>query len=298
MALIVDVRAEIPVTREQISLKEVLQVLWMRRWLATGFTATLLAAALLAAWLAPRKYESSILVAAVTETPGGPAMGGLRSVVSELGGLGALAGLSLGADSRRAETIAVLQSRELTEQYIDSHHLLPVLYPKLWDARLGRWKPLDPEKIPDLWTANEFFRHRIRSVTESKKSGLVTLTITWTDPRLAADWANGLVKATNDYLRAQAIATADRNIAYLEQQTARTDELGVRQVIYSVLENEIDQAMLARGKEQYALKVLDPAAPPAKPSSPKPVMWSLLALFMGLILSLFAAFVKVAWRAA
>ena len=65
-----------------------------------------------------------------------------------------------------------------------------------------------------------------------------------------------------------------------------------------ILENEIDDAMLARGKEQYALKVLDPAAPPAKPFSPRPKLWSLFALFSGLVLSLFAAFVKVAWRAA
>lgn len=298
MDLAVDVRTQIPVTREQVSLKEVLQVLWMRKWLATGFTATLLAAALIAAWLLPKKYEASVLVAAVTETPGESEMGGLRSIMSEFSGLSSLAGLSIGADSRRAETIAVLQSRKLTQQYIEDNHLLTVLFAKLWDARHGRWKPTNPEKIPNLWTANEYFKHHVRAVTESKKTGLVTLTITWTDPQLAAEWANGLVKATNDYLRAQASDIADRNVAYLEQQAAKTDEVGVREAIYLVLQSEIDKAMIARGKEQYALKVLDPAVPPAKPSSPKPVMWSLVAVFAGLLLSLLAAFVKVAWQEA
>jgi hypothetical protein len=222
----------------------------------------------------------------------------MRSIMSEFSGLTALAGLSIDADSRKAETIAVLQSRQLTEQYIDGNHLLPVLFSKLWDARLERWKPTDPDKIPNLWTANEYFKRQVRSVTESKKTGLVTLTITWTDPQLAAAWANGLVKAANDYLRAQAIGIADRNVAYLETQAAKTDEVGIKQAIYLILENEIDDAMLARGKEQYALKVLDPAAPPAKPFSPRPKLWSLFALFSGLVLSLFAAFVKVAWRAA
>lgn len=298
MALTLDVRTEIPITREQISLKEVLQVLWRSKWLAAGFIAALVAAALLAAWLAPREYEASILVSAVAESPDGSQMGALRSVASEFSGLASLAGLSMGGSSRKAETIAVLQSRELTEQYIASHHLLPILYPKLWDARLNRWKSNDPAKIPNLWTANEYFKHHVRSVTENAKTGLVTLTITWRNPQLAAEWANGLVKATNDYLRSQAIAEADRNIAYLEQQAAKTDEVGVKQAIYSILENEVDKAMLARGTEQYALKVLDSAAPPAEPSSPRPLMWSLLALFAGLLLSLFAAFVKVAWQAA
>jgi uncharacterized protein involved in exopolysaccharide biosynthesis len=298
MALIVDVRAQIPISREQVSLKEVLQVLWMRRWRATGFTATLITVALIAAWLGPRKYEASILVDPVTQTPGDSQMGGLRSMASEFSGLTALAGLSLGSDSHKAETIAVLQSRQLTEQYIDRNNLLPVLYSKRWDSRLGRWKTSNPEKIPNLWTANEYFKRQVRSVTESKKTGLVTLTITWTDPQLAAAWANGLVKAANDYLRAQAIGVTDRNIAYLKDQASKTDEVGIRQAIYLVLENEIDDAMLARGKEQYALKVLDPAAAPAKPSFPQPVMWGLFALLSGLLLSLFAAFVKVAWRAA
>jgi uncharacterized protein involved in exopolysaccharide biosynthesis len=298
MALIVDVRAQIPITREQISLKEVLEVLWMRRWRAAGLTAMLAAAALLAAWLAPRKYEASILIDPVAETPGGSQMGGLRSMASEFSGLTALAGLSLGSDSHKAETIAVLQSRQLTEQYIDRNNLLPVLYSKRWDSRLRRWKTSNPEKIPTLWKANEYFKRQIRSVTESKKTGLVTLTITWKDPQLAAAWANGLVKAANDYLRAQAIGTTDRNIAYLKEQAAQTEDLGIKQAIYLVLENEIDDAMLARGKEQYALKVLDPAAAPDKPSFPQPVMWTLFALFSGLLLSLFAAFVKVAWRAA
>ncbi|HEY6515929.1 MAG TPA: Wzz/FepE/Etk N-terminal domain-containing protein, partial [Steroidobacteraceae bacterium] len=275
MALIVDVRAQIPITREQVSLKEVLQVLWLRRWRATGFTATLVALALIAAWLAPRKYEASILVDPVTQTPGESQMGGLRSMMSQFSGLGALAGLSLGSDSHRAETIAVLQSRQLTEQYIDDNHLLPILYAKRWDSRLKRWNTSKPKKIPTLWKANEYFKHSIRSVTESKKTGLVTLTITWKDPQLAAAWANGLVEAANDYLRAQAIGTSDRNIAYLKAQAAQTDDLGIKQAIYLVLENEIDDAMLARGKEQYALKVLDPAAAPDKPSFPQPVLWSL-----------------------
>lgn len=290
-----DVRTRIPVTREQVSLKEVLQVLWAKRWRATGFTAALVVLAAIAGLLAPKEYEASIIVAAVNETPGSQ-MGGLSSMMSQFGGLASLAGLSLGVNSHRAETVAVLQSRDLTEQYIQQNHLLPILYPKLWDAKLGRWKTSDPDEIPNLWKANEYFKHRVRSVTESTKTGLVTLTITWTDPQLAAEWANGLVNATNAYLRSQASAEADRNVAYLEQEAAKTDEVGVKQAIYLVLENEIDKAALARSTDQYALKILDHAAPPAKASSPQKRVWCLLALLTGLFLCLFAAFIEVAWR--
>lgn len=296
MGVILDVRTRIPLSREQVSLKEVLQLLWTRKWRATGFTAALVAMALLTALLLPKKYEASTLVAAVTETPGGSEIGRLGSALMGLGGLASLAGVSVGLNSRSAETIAVLQSRELTEQFIQQNHLLPVLYAKLWDAGRGRWKPMKPSKIPNLWKADRYFKHQVRSVTQNPKTGLVTLTITWTDPQLAAEWANGLVKLTNDYLRAQAIAVSDRNVAYLESQAAKTEDVGVKQSIYLVLQNEIAKATLARGTEQYALKVLDPAAAPAEPSSPKPLMWCLLALLTGLTLSLLAAFVRVAWQ--
>ncbi len=298
MGLILDVRARIPLSREQISLKEVLQVLWMSKWRAMGFTMALVAITLVISLLSPKQYEASTLIAAVTETPGESQMGKFGSALLGLGGLASLAGVSVGLNSRSVETIAVLQSRELTERFIAQNRLLPVLYAKRWDARLGRWKPMAPEKIPNLWKADRYFKRHVRSVTQNPKTGLVTLSITWTDPQLAAEWANGLVRLTNDYLRGQAIAVADRNIAYLEGQAAKTEDVGVRQSIYLVLENEVDQAMLARGTEQYALKVLDPAAAPAEPSSPKPVMWCLLALLTGLMLCLLAAFVKVAWQAA
>lgn len=292
-----DARTRIPLSREQISLKEVLQLLWARKWRAMAFTAALMAMALVFALLSPKKYEASTLIAAVTETPGG-SMGRLGSGLSGLSGLASLAGVSIGDNGRSAETIAVLQSRELTEQFIAENHLLPVLFPKSWDARLGRWKPMDPAKIPNLWKADRYFKHQVRSVTQNPKTGLVTLTITWTDPRLAAEWANGLVKLTNDYLRAQAIAVSDRNIAYLEGEAAKTEEVGIRQSIYIVLQDEIGKATLARGTEQYALRVLDPAAAPAEPSSPRPLMWCLLAFLTGLVLCLLAAFVNVAWRSA
>lgn len=293
-----DVRSHIPLSRDQISLKEVLQVLWLKRWRAMAFTGTLVALALVAALVSHKKYESSTLLAAVTETPGESQVGRLGAALSGLGGLASLAGLSAGVNGRSAETIAVLQSGALTEQFIQDNHLLPVLYARLWDSRLGRWKTTDPEKIPNLWKANRYFGRRVRAVTQNPKTGLVTLTITWTDPQLAAAWANGLVKLTNDYLRAQAIAASDRDIAYLEGEAAKTEEVGVRQSIYLVLQNEIDKSMLARGTEQYALKVLDPAAVPSEPSSPQPVMWCLLAFLTGVVLSLLAAFVNVAWQSA
>ena len=40
----------------------------------------------------------------------------------------------------------------------------------------------------------------ILSVDEDKKSGLISLSISWKDPEVAAQWANDLVKQLNEQL--------------------------------------------------------------------------------------------------
>lgn len=206
-----------------------------------------------------------------------------------------MAGVQLGADARKSETLAVLQSEALTEQYIKDNDLLKVLYADKWDALTKRWKVTDPKKIPTLWKANRDFRKKIRSLASDTKTGLATLTISWRDANTSAKWANDLVRLTNDYLRSKAIQTSERNIAYLDEQAKKTDVLEIRQAIYTILQSEINKAMIARGTDEYALKIIDPAVAPEEPSTPHPVLWILLAVFVGLVLSVGIAFVQTAW---
>jgi len=217
-------------------------------------------------------------------------------MMSQFSGLASLAGFALGNDPHKAESVAVLKSEALTEGYIRDNNLLPVLYPKLWDAAGKRWKVRDPEQTPTVWKATQRFKHSIANVTTDTHTGLVTMTITWKDSHQAAKWANDLVQKTNDYLRGKAIVESDRNIAYLNTEAAKTDVVGVKTAVYSILQNEISKEMLARGSDEYALRVVDPAVAPEAPYSPQPVMWVLIGLFSGLLVSVVAAFVHVAWE--
>jgi hypothetical protein len=108
------------------------------------------------------------------------------------------------------------------------------------------------------------------------------MTIRWKSPQQVANWANGLVKLANDYLRSRAIEDSERNIAYLKDQAAKTSIIGVQNAINSLLESEMKKAMLAQGSREYALKVIDPAVVPEKRSSPVPVLWILTGFLLGL----------------
>jgi uncharacterized protein involved in exopolysaccharide biosynthesis len=139
--------------------------------------------------------------------------------------------------------------------------------------------------MPTLWKGNDYFAKNVRRVTEDTKTGLVTLTITWTQPRLAAEWANNLVEMTNNFLRDKAIQESERNIAYLTDQAGKTNVVPVRDSIYTLMESEIKKEMVARGSQEYALKVIDPAVIPERHSSPRLSVWTITGFLVGFIAS-------------
>jgi uncharacterized protein involved in exopolysaccharide biosynthesis len=267
--------------RDELSLRELVGILWASRLLILSVTLVSAILAGVAAWAMSVKYQATVVLSPVSNSSSSSQLGALGSMASQFGGLASLAGLPVSADSKKAESVAVLQSDALTQRYIAQSNLLPVLYRDKWDAARKTWKDPDVLEQPTLWKANQYFKKRIRTVSTDNKTGLVTMTITWSDPKLAATWANDLVRLTNDFLRNQAIAESERNIAYLNQQAAKTDIVGVRQGIYSILQSEINKVMLARGNEEYALKVVDPAFAPEVPSSLSRAVWVVIGFVLG-----------------
>jgi uncharacterized protein involved in exopolysaccharide biosynthesis len=238
-----------------------------------------------------KKFEAIAVVSPVIDQQGGDKM---SSLTSQLGGIAALAGIGTGNGGKRFESIATLQSEALTERYMRDNNLLPVLYAKQWDSKLQAWKSTTSER-PTYWKANRYFKGSIRRVTEDPKTGLVNVSIRWKDPVLAAKWANDLIRMTNDYLRNKAITESERRIAYLTDQAARASSVEVKSSIYSLLESEIKSQTLVRGTDEYALKVIDPAFVPEKPSFPIPVLWIGLGILSGLLASLLFALVRADW---
>jgi uncharacterized protein involved in exopolysaccharide biosynthesis len=282
----VDVNVQEPV-EDEVSFSDSFRLLWRSKWLVLGITILFTLLSVVLVLVVPKRYEADLVISPVSANDESSLMGGLNSAASQFSGLASLVGISTPQDSKKSESLATLTSEVITQQYIKENNLLPVLFASKWDASRNRWKGTDPRKYPTLWKGNELFRGKIRSVSNDTKTGLSTLTISWSDPVTAARWANGIVKMTNDYLRNKAIREAEANISYLNDQASKTDEVGVKQAIYSILQSQISKAMLARGSEEYALKVVDPAFAPERTSVPKPVLWISMGCLAGLLCSVF-----------
>jgi uncharacterized protein involved in exopolysaccharide biosynthesis len=283
---------KLPETREadaeDVNVGSIFALAWSGRSLICWTTLVFALVACGAAFVLPKSFVATSIIAPVSNSSSG-SLGGLSSLVSQFGGLASLAGISMGGDSKKFESLAVLQSEQLTEKYIVSNDLLPILFASRWDPARNTWKSTDPKKIPTPWQANQYFK-TIRTVSTDTKTGLITIAITWKDPKTAARWVNDLVNLTNEHLRNKAIREGEADVAYLNEQASKTDAVAVKQGIYNMLQNEINKIMVAKGSNEFALKVLDPAIAPEKPSSPLPVRWTLEGFFAGLLLSLLIVF--------
>ncbi|HHH44109.1 MAG TPA: hypothetical protein ENK49_08225 [Gammaproteobacteria bacterium] len=273
---------------EDISLFELWDALLRHRVMTLGLIAAgALLATVLALVMTP-VYRAEIQVAPVTEKD---ASNRFAAQLGELGGLAALTGVNMEQGNRKNESIATLRSRRFTEQFIKDKTLLPVLFHDQWDAENERWDESDPEDIPTLEDAWKLFDRKIRRISEDRKTGLVLLTIEWTDPQQAAQWANDLVHRVNELLRKKAVTESEKAIAYLREQRGKTSVVELQEVVNHLIESQMKEAILANITEEYAFRVIDPAVVPEEPFKPDMVLMVVSGALSGAVLGIIFAMI-------
>ena len=201
-------------------------------------------------------YRSKVLVVPVTQMSG---VGGFRN---QLGGLAALAGIDLGGSGeRKDEYIATLTSDGFAREFIVAEGLLPTLTAE----RQGIFgNLLRGGHAPTLADAVDVFTSDVTDISVDRKTGLVTLSVDWFEPALAAQWANRMIDRVNQKLREEAVRDSARSIEYLNRELQKTDVVELRKAIFEVIENQVNNAMLANVQSEYAFKVIDQAVPSDK----------------------------------
>ncbi len=276
---------------QAVDLGDVLARLWAARsWIIVSVVACA-AVFVTAAFLMQRVYRASTVLTPANIAREG-AGAGLSSALGQLGGLAALAGVNLGGNGADTEeALAVLQSRQFTESFIQERNLMPELFARRWDAKAGRWKD-PPGRQPTLAKAFKLFDNRIRSIVRDKKTGLVTLQIDWQDREEAADWANDLVGRLNAEMRGRAVRKSVASVGYLEKELDTTTVVPTREAINRLIESQIKERMFANVNLDYAFRVVDRAMAPDADDPVKPqkilmlVEGALLGLGIGIALVL------------
>jgi len=226
------------------------------RWkvlLATAVSVGVLAAAI--TLQLPNIYRSQVILTVVdNDSSLSSGIGG------QLSGLAALAGVQLGAGGgKREERFATLESQGMARDFITENKLAPILFRDKWDEAHRAWRT--DEKPPTLEDALRLFVGDVRTISEDKRTGIITVTIEWQDPQIAARWANSYVQMTNERLRSQALESSRLSIEFLHRELDKQDVVQTRDAIYRLIENQLNKAMVANVQREFAFKVIDPAVP-------------------------------------
>ena len=262
---------------EAIDLRAVFARILAGRWWVLGCVVVFAAGFAIAEFsIQPIYRAATILIPASPER--NSLSSALNSTLGQLGGIASLAGVTLGStDAATEEALAVLQSREFTERFINDRNLMPEIFASKWDAAHATWKhgwrgPPTPAR------AVKYFDKKIRTVVKDKRSNLITLMIDWRDRDQAAAWANELAQRLNAEMRARAIEQATASLAYLEKELDSTSVVETRDSISRLIETQVKQRMLANVTQQYAFRIVDKAMAPDRDD---PVWPSRIVFFAG-----------------
>ncbi len=277
--------SSVPSSRDAIDLFEIWDFLWSERFLLIPVTVlgTLIAVAY--ALYTPPVYQARVVFMPAEEQ----SAGALSALTGQFGGLASLAGIDLGGGGGQAAiALETLESFQFTAGFLEDERMLPVLFSKKWDAESGDWKS-GITRVPTLQDGARKFAEEVRYVYKDKLTGVITLTIAWTDPDLAARWANALLERLNDTMRSQSVVEAQRAVGFLQEQADRTTNVEMKQTLYRLIEAQTKTMMLADSRPEYAFRIVDPAFAPERPSKPRKVKVVFMGAIMGGFIGILAA---------
>ena len=213
--------------------------------------------------------------------PAASSGGGGASLLSQLGGLEALAGLGVGGASPGAAKVNVyLQSDVFRDRLIDRFDLLK------------RWS------MNDQQAARGTLRGAIE-IVDDRKAGLLAVEVTLADPLFAAELANGVVQEMQAMLGAMAVQEAKARRVYLEEQLEEASRKpyrtpDIRDAIIQGMVRQLEQARLEEGSVGPKLEQVDVAEPPQFKSGPKRGLMAVIAASAAFALLIIFIFVRYA----
>ena len=285
---------------DEIDLRELFGVLWAGRLKILVITGVFALASVVYALSVPNQYKATALL-----SPAQSSGGGLSGALGQLGGLASLAGVSIGGGESSEAQVAqeIMKSWNFIEGFIKSNDLAVEIYAAegwsrssnslqinsdLYDESDSQWLVENNESgalgPPSSWNLFKRFLGML-SVSEDKKSGLVSVSIEYYSPQIAKHWLDLYVAAINGHMQERKMAEVTRNITYLEAQIKKTNIAEMKEVFYTIIEEQIKSKMLAEASPDYAFVPVSPSMVPEEKSQPKRALICILGTLLGGMLS-------------
>jgi len=237
---------------DEINLLDYWRVIWKRRWLILSiFFISVISTAIISLRMTPI-YQAKATLMPVESSQGrfSAALGALQNIPFVGGAVGGALG-----KTATDKLISIMNSRTLAENVIKSLNLVKLLFKDKEDWKeeiLSRWSPKKP---PTLQDTVYLLQKGLVKITDDRK-GLISISVEYKDPKLAADIANEYVNALQNFLNTTAISMAKRNRIFLEKQLQLTKH-GLKQTEESLKDFQTTKKIAALDTQaEAAIKAL------------------------------------------
>ena len=284
---------------DEIDLRELFMVLWAGKIKIVAITAVFAVASVIFALSVPNQYKATALLA-----PAKSSGGGLSGALGQLGGLASLAGVSIGGGESSEAQIAqeIMKSWNFIEGFVADNDLAVALFAAegwskgsnelqinsdVYDTQNKQWLIENEAGVvgpPSSWNLFKAFFGRL-AVSEDKKSGLVSVSIEYYSPQIAKQWLDMYVSAVNAHMQQRQVEKVTSNISYLQAQIEKTSIAEMREVFYTIIEEQTKNKMVAEASPEYAFVAVSPSMVPEEKSQPKRALICILGTLLGGMLS-------------
>ena len=269
-------KVEISSAEKEFSIKDLLEAIWMNRFLVILFPLLVGSITALYTLTLPNMYRAEILLASSESKTQSPTIA--------QSGLAALAGINLpsGIDEKTLIALETLKSRKFISEFLIRHEALPALMaPISWNSKEDILEV--GEYHGSIQEATKRFQKIFFVEKLSQVQPFVLMTITHISPTHARDWLTSMVEDLNQGLSERDVTEVENSIKYLEEQINNTNVSDLKQLFYSMIEAQTGKAMLAEVRPEYAFRVIDPAIAPELKYSPQRLFVTFLSVIYSFI---------------
>jgi uncharacterized protein involved in exopolysaccharide biosynthesis len=285
---------------DEIDLRVLFGVLWAGSRKIIAITAVFAFVSVIYALSVPNQYKATTLLA-----PAQFNSSDLSGALGQLGGLTSLVGVSIGGGESSEAQIAqeIMKSWSFIEGFIAENNIAVEVYAAqewsresnelqinddLYDTETKTWLvennitgELGP---PSSWELFSSFSQRLE-VSEDPKSKLVSVSLEYYSPQIAKQWLDKYVSAINAHMQQRQVEKITNNINYLQVQIEKTSIAEMREVFYTIIEEQTKNMMLAEASPDYVFVAVSPSMVPEQKSQPKRALICILGTMLGGMLS-------------
>jgi len=214
----------------------------------------------------PNYYRASATITPATEEgKQSPALGALASI-----------GVSVGGPTKVEDLEALFKSNDLAVRVFSKYPLWPIVLPEAFDQKTGKMKGSwidhlfakgEEPKPPGDWDAIRAAQGGL-IISVIRKNGTLSLSFESPSAEGSANIVRYYLDEAKSRLQEEALARAERNKKFIEEQIRRTIDALTRDRLYGLYGQEVEREMMARNREQFGFRVIDSPRVPDRKSRP------------------------------